>query len=256
VLNLPRKLASWPPDEVAGRLAHAALPQGPCRPNVTSSEAEAIEAQLRQQNILKDPQVSLYVKDYTTGSISVAGEVAKPGAYSALGPHRLFDVLQAAGGLTEKAANRVVISHRNNDNPVTVELPKDPAELVRSNVDILPGDTVVVPSAPIVYVLEEVNKPGGYVLNSTNGVTVLRVIAAAGGPTRMAGIGGTRMIRRSPKGLEEVQIHLKSIMRAKGPDVPVQANDIIYVPSSRVKTVLNAGALVTSLGTVALYRIP
>ena len=76
---------------------------------LTSSEAEgAIEAQLRQNNIVNDPQVSLYVKEYTSGSISVAGEVAKPGAYSALGPHRLFDVLQGAGGLTEKAANRAV----------------------------------------------------------------------------------------------------------------------------------------------------
>ncbi len=74
---------------------------------LTSSEAEgAIESQLRQNNILNDPQVSLYVKEYTSGGISVAGEVAKPGVYSALGPHRLFDVLQAAGGLTEKARLR------------------------------------------------------------------------------------------------------------------------------------------------------
>ena len=66
---------------------------------LSSSEAEgAIEAKLRQNNILNDPQVSVYVKEYTSSGISVAGEVAKPGFYSALGPHRLFDVLQAAGG--------------------------------------------------------------------------------------------------------------------------------------------------------------
>jgi len=116
---------------------------------LTSSEAEgAIESQLRQNNILNDPQVSLYVKDYTSGSISVAGEVAKPGSYSALGPHRLFDVLQAAGGLTEKAANRAVISHRGSDNPITIELPKDPTQLARNNVEVLPGDTIVVLPRP------------------------------------------------------------------------------------------------------------
>ena len=224
---------------------------------LSSSEAEgAIEAQLRANNIVNDPQVSLYVKEYTSGSISVAGEVAKPGAYSALGPHRLFDVLQVAGGLTEKAANRAVISHRGDEKPVTVELPKDPTEMAKNNVEIRPGDTVVVPPAPIVYVLGEVNKPGGYVLNSINGVTMLRVIAAAGGPTRAASIGGTKMVRSTPSGLKELPVPLKHIMHAKAPDMPVQADDIIYVPSSRIKEALNTSALATTLGTVALYRIP
>ena len=80
---------------------------------LSSSEAEeAIETQLRQNNVVNNPQVSVYVKEYTSGGISVAGEVLKPGVYSALGPHRLFDILQAAGGLTERAANTVTISHR------------------------------------------------------------------------------------------------------------------------------------------------
>ena len=38
--------------------------------------------------------------------------------------------------------------------------------------------------------------------------------------------------------------------------MPVEADDIIYVPSSRLKEALNVGALATTLGTVALYRIP
>jgi polysaccharide biosynthesis/export protein len=224
---------------------------------LTSSEAEgAIEAQLRQNNILNDPQVSLYVKEYTSGSVSVVGEVAKPGAYSALGPHRLFDVLQAAGGLTEKAANRAVISHRGSDKPITVELSKDPAEMAQSNIEIQPGDTVVVPGAPIVYVLGEVNKPGGYVLGSGGGVTALRVVAAAGGPTRNASLGGAKMLRRTPNGLQEVPVPLKKILGAKAPDVPLEPDDIIFVPNSKMKEILNGGALATTLGTAALYRIP
>ena len=75
----------------------------------------------------------------------MVGEVVKPGSYSTLGPHRLFDVLQAAGGLTEKAANRAVITHRDSENPITVELSKDPVEMARHNVELKPGDTVVVP---------------------------------------------------------------------------------------------------------------
>ena len=81
--------------------------------------------------------------------------------------------------------------------------------------EILPGDTVVVPPAPIVYVLGEVNKPGGYVLNSINGVTVLRVVAAAGGSTRAASVGKTKMIRTTPSGLKELQVPLKNILRGQ-----------------------------------------
>ena len=224
---------------------------------MTSSEAEAaIEAQLRQNNIVNDPHVSVFVKEYSSSGVSVVGEVVKPGSYSILGPHRLFDVLQAAGGLTEKAANRAVISHRGSENPITVELSKDPMEMARHNVEIKPGDTVVVPGAPIVYVLGEVGKPGGYVLGSVGGVTVLRVVAAAGGPTHNASVGGTKMLRRTSNGLQEIPVPLKNILRAKSPDMPLEPDDIIFVPNSRMKEVLNAGALATTLGSVALYRIP
>jgi polysaccharide biosynthesis/export protein len=224
---------------------------------MTSGEAEgAIEAQLRQNNILNDPHVSVFARGYGSSAVSVVGEVVKPGSYSTLGPHRLFDVLQAAGGLTEKAANRAVITHRGSDDPITVELSKDPVEMARHNVEIKPGDTVVVPGAPIVYVLGEVGKPGGYVLGSVGGVTVLRVVAAAGGPTRNAAVGGTKMLRRTSNGLQEVPVPLKNILRAKTPDMPLEPDDIIFIPGSRMKEVLNVGALATSLGTVALYRIP
>ncbi len=224
---------------------------------LSSNEAgEAIKTQLRQNKVVNNPQVSVYVKEYTNSGISVAGEVAKPGVYSALGPHRLFDILQAAGGLTERAASTITISHRGGENSITVELPKDPGELSRVNVELSPGDTMVVTKAGIVYVLGEVSKPGGYVLNSTGGLTLLRVVAAAGGPTHAAAVGGTKMLRRTPNGLQELPVPLKDLLRAKVADIPVQADDIIYVPSSRIKTALNASALLTTLGTSALYRIP
>jgi polysaccharide export outer membrane protein len=113
---------------------------------------------------------------------------------------------------------------------------------------------VVVPAAPIVYVLGEVNKPGGYVLGSS-GETVLRVVAAAGGPTRDASLGGTKMLRRTPNGMQQVPVPLKNLLRAKAADIPLEADDIIFVPNSRIKQVLNGCALATTLSTAALYRI-
>jgi polysaccharide biosynthesis/export protein len=224
---------------------------------LSSSEAEeAIEAQLRQNQVVNNPQVSVYVKEYTSSGISVAGEVSKPGVYSALGPHRLFDVLQAAGGLTEKASGKVTVSHQGSEDPATVELTKNPTEMVHNNIALLPGDTVFAAKAAMVYVLGEVNRPGAYVLNSTGGVTVLQVVAAAGGPTHSAAPGSTRMLRRTPNGLQELSVPLKALLRGKAEDIPVSAEDILYVPSSRMKTIIGASTLVgTSAATAAVYRV-
>src|SRR6266851_9840089 len=224
---------------------------------LSSSEAEgAIEAQLRQNNVVNDPQVSVYVKEYTSSGISVAGEVTKPGFYSAVGPHRLFDVLQAAGGPTDRAANKVVISHRDQKDVTTLSISKNPAEMTASNVELQPGDTVVVPKAGIVYVLGEVTRPGGYVLNSTGGITVLQVVAVAGGPTHVASAGKTRLLRRTENGFQEQPIDLKKLLRGKAPDVSVRDEDILFVPTSGIKTALNASTLVATMGSAAIYHVP
>lgn len=224
---------------------------------LTSSEAEgAIEAQLREKSVVNEPQVSVFVKEYGSSGISVAGEVVKPGFYSVLGPHRLFDVLQAAGGPTERASNRLLISHRGQTDVTTIILSKNPTEMLASNVDLQPGDTIVIPRAGIVYVLGEVGRPGGYVMNATGGVTVLQVVAVAGGPTHFASAGKTRLLRKTNNGFQEQHIDLKKLLRGKIHDVAVADEDILYIPSSAIKSVLSASALVTTAASVAIYRAP
>ena len=224
---------------------------------LSSSEAEAaIEAQLRQANVLNDPRVSVFVKEYTNSGISVSGEVAKPGFYSAVGPHRLFDVLQAAGGPTDKAASKVVVNHRDEADSTTFPISKDPVEMAGSNVVLRPGDTVVVPRAGIVYVLGEVTRPGGYVMNATGGITVIQIVAVAGGPTHLASAGKTRLLRRTGSGFQEQRVDLKKLLRGKTGDVAVRDEDILFVPGSAVKEALNASTLVGVAASAAIYRVP
>ena len=231
---------------------------GPIRmAGLSSSEAEAaIEAQLRDKSVVNDPQVSVYVKEYGSSGISVAGEVAKPGFYSVLGPHRLFDVLQAAGGPTEKASNKVTISHRGETETNTIVLSKDPAQMAVNNIELQPGDTVVVPRAGIVYVLGEVGRPGGYVLNASGGVTVLQVVAVAGGTTHVASAGKSRLLRKTDNGFQEQRIDLKKLLRGQIHDIPVHDEDILFVPSSVIKEALSASTLVGFAATAAIYRVP
>jgi polysaccharide export outer membrane protein len=225
---------------------------------LSSSDAQvAIETQLQRNNVVNNPQVSVYVKEYSSSGISVVGEVVRPGVYSALGPHRLFDILQTAGGLSDKASGLVTISHRGDaEHPVTVAVSKDPALMARSNIELLPGDTVFAAKAAMVYILGEVLKPGGYILNSTGAVTLLQVVAAAGGPTSSAALGRARMLRRTPTGLQEEPLPLKALLRGKTADIPVSAEDIVFVPSSRTKAVLTASSVIVSTtATAAIYRV-
>jgi polysaccharide export outer membrane protein len=223
----------------------------------TSTEAElTIAERLEHSAVVKHPQVSVYVKEYTNDEISVTGEVNKPGVYSALGPHRLFDILQTAGGLTDKAGSTITISHLANGEITTVELAKDPALMARANIELQPGDSIIVPKAGIVYVLGEVYRPGGYVMSSAGGYTVLQVIAAAGGPSHVASAGKTKMLRRGPNGVQQIPVPLQKLMEGKTADIPVEADDVLYVPSSRYKTILSEGALITSASQAAIYRLP
>jgi len=128
--------------------------------------------------------------------------------------------------------------------------------MAASNVDLQPGDTVVVPRAGVVYVLGEVTRPGGYVLNSTGGITVLQVVAVAGGPTHLASAGKTRLLRRTENGFQEQQIDVKKLLHGKAHDVSLRNEDILFIPSSAIKTVLNASALVGVAASAAIYRIP
>jgi polysaccharide export outer membrane protein len=94
------------------------------------------------------------------------------------------------------------------------------------------------------------------VLNSTGGITVLQVVAAAGGTTHIASAGKTRLLRRTENGFQEQGVDLKKLLRGKAHDVPVRDQDILFIPSSGIKSALNVSALAASVGTAAIYRVP
>jgi len=222
---------------------------------LSSDEAKGIiEKRLADGNFVNSPHVSLYVKEYTTEGISLIGEVSRPGVYSALAGHRLLDLIQTAGGLTPKAGRTVRISHRSDpDHPILVSLADD-ADLGKSNTELVPGDTVVVPKAGIVYVVGEVNRPGGFVLEGSK-ITASQALVWAAGPTESASLNGAKMIRRSPTGLKDTSLPLKKIFDAKAPDMQLQADDIIWIPGKRKSFGGNGmGSIITTLASLAIYR--
>jgi polysaccharide export outer membrane protein len=126
------------------------------------------------------------------------------------------------------------------------------------NVHVRPGDIVKVPRAGIVYVVGEVQKPGGFVLQNNESISVLQALALAEGPTHTSATGRSRIIRTDPSTgrRTEIPMNIGKILSGRAPDTYLQAKDIVFVPNSAAKSVLyrgSAAALQTAAG-VAIYK--
>ncbi len=65
---------------------------------LTSAEAEALIGGLYSKNYLQNPEVSVFVKEYTRQNVTIDGAVGKPGIYPLRGPTTLLQALANAGG--------------------------------------------------------------------------------------------------------------------------------------------------------------
>ncbi len=226
---------------------------------LTADEAqELVEKRLQDGGFVRSPHVSIFVDESASQAISVLGEVARPGAYAAVGDRRLYDLISTAGGLTEKAGRSVTIVHRSNpDQKTEIRLPSNLAEDTSSNVEIQPGDTIIISRAGIIYVVGDVARPSGFVVQD-NTLTVLKALSLAGGGTRTASLNGSKILRETPNGTQEIPVHLKKILHAKLPDIELVKGDILFVPGSTAKSVgyrsaEAAASLTTALTLVAIH---
>ena len=73
----------------------------------------------------------------------------------------------------------MAIIRRNLPQPIQVELPRNLADDLSGNVDVQPGDTIAVPKAPIIYVVGDVGRPSGLLVDNGS-LTVLQALALAG----------------------------------------------------------------------------
>lgn len=206
---------------------------------LTAEEAQKL-IETRLAEFVKNPHVSLLVTEYASQGVSVLGSVARPGIYPVLGQQRLFDVISAAGGLSEKAGRSLTVTHRSEpDRTITIDLTRNLKDNPDTNIQVLPGDTIIVRKADIVYVVGDVARPSGLIMEA-NGLTVLQAVALAGGTSRTAKLGGARIIRQTTAGITETPVDLSKILKAKSPDLQLRPDDILVVPSSTGKIIAGA----------------
>ena len=220
---------------------------------LTADEAQA-KIEKRLSDFVKNPHVSLFVAEYASQGVSVLGEVTRPGVYPVLGQQHLLDVISAAGGLTEKSGRNLTVTHRGDpDRTVTIALPRNLSDNSETNVAVFPGDTIIVQKADIVYVVGDVLRPSGVLMDS-GGLTVLQALALAGGGGKTASLNGAKLLRKGPNGMSEIPVELKKMLQAKAPDLPMQANDILIIPSSAGK-ILAGRSLEAALQAATLISV-
>jgi polysaccharide export outer membrane protein len=209
----------------------------------TIDTAIKIQDQLRSRNFILDPHVTVFIVEYASQGATVIGEVRSPGVYPTLGTRKMLDMLSVAGGLQTTAGKAVSIVHRDDpQHPLTIPLQSGPATLyAQENPIIQPGDTIVVAKAGIIYVIGDVLKPGGFLIDNNTPVSVMQSLSLAGGWDKTAALSKTKLIRKTSEGREEVDLDLKHIAYGSQADVKVRDGDILFVPSSISKTLTYRG---------------
>ena len=227
--------------------------------DLTTDEAqELIQKRLEDGGFVRGPHVSIFVNESASQAITLMGEVNHPGPYPAIGERRLFDLISAAGGLTDKAGRNVTIERRGDPGQkIDLQLSSNLAEDTQNNVDILPGDTIIVSRAGIIYVVGDVNRPSGFMIED-NTLTVLKALALAGGGTRTSALNKTKILRQTPNGVQEIPVNLKKVLYAKAPDMALVKGDVLFIPGSSAKaaayrTADAAMSMSTALAVVAVH---
>jgi polysaccharide export outer membrane protein len=219
---------------------------------------ETIARELHDRNFLVRPQVNVLIKESTSQGVSVVGEVQHPGIYQISGPHTLLDVVSMAGGLTNVADTKITIKHRSaNEDSVTITLKNEDAKTsLAMDVQVYPGDLVVVPRAGIVYVLGAVARPGGFVMQDSGKITLLQAMAQAGSSNSNAATNHTVLLRKVGSEYVTTKLHVGKIARGQEQDIELHANDIVFVPNDRLKDALhNSESIATSVGSASIYAL-
>ncbi len=223
----------------------------------TPQEVEKMLKEKLSQGYVKQPQVSVAVKEYNSKKILVFGEVVQPGLYKVKGKLPLLEMLFTVGGVKPDAKRMTIIRPArvsDDANPSQRLLSSEGVEKsdearaievnliallakgdLSQNIMIQPGDTIYVSSGTgeRYYVLGQVKKPGPY--EWVQDITVLEAIKLADGPKEAAALNRITVRKRRGNEEEVIKLNIVDIMKGKKKDdVIIKPGDVIVVPESWV----------------------
>jgi polysaccharide export outer membrane protein len=221
---------------------------------LTLDQAEDLLAQrLKSGGMYRDPQVTLQVMESATQVVTVTGEAHAIIPVS--GVRHLLEILAAAGGLPPSASHTITIDRPGAPQPIIVELATDPLRSAESNVAVYPGDTIVVSRVGVVYLLGEFKTPGAIPIQQNSPLTLLEATSLGGGALFNGHYSDLHIIRTVNRQRTLVPVDIKKVMQGKAPDPVLQADDILYLPTSTAKVAISSGGLGILLNLVSVLLI-
>ena len=229
---------------------------------LTTREAEQKIEELYRAKYLRNPHVSIFVKEQVSGKIILMGAFKKTGTFPYLSRQNLFEAMALGEGLADTAGKMVQVRRaaRDSDRPGTFLIDLD--ELARGggeelNIEIKSGDVIYVPEAGMIYVDGAVRKPGNYPIKKR--MSIPEAIVAAGGFSPYAEEGAIKLVRAKGDGKPDVvQLSFKDLQQeTSGHNIEVKDRDIIFVETNRAEAVIY-GLQITGLGGIVGvgYRPP
>ena len=199
-----------------------------------------------------NPHPTVTVTDFHSQPVSVIGAVNIPGVVQLRGEKTLIEVLSMAGGLRTDAGSRVTIQRESEQPPIALpgaKLDSTGRYMVaevnlrsimdnahpEENIAIEPHDVISVPRADMIFVVGEVHKSGGFLLNERSTMSVLQALSLAEGLESTAAPAAARILRGSGENRAEIPVDVKRILTGKIADVSLHADDILFIPSSLPK---------------------
>ena len=219
--------------------------------------ADLIAERLKTAGMYTNPQVTMQLTDSPNQVVTVSGEMH--GVIPVLGRRGLFSVLSAAGQFPATASHTIIINRPDVRQPIVVDLGTDPARSARADVPVFAGDTVVVPRTGVIYLLGSFRNSGAFPLQQNSPLTLMQATALGGGVLFEANYKDLRIVRTVGNERLVVKTDIQAVMHGKVPDPILQADDIVYLPSTFYKALVNNGGFgainsIVSLILVALGR--
>jgi len=201
---------------------------------LTASEAENFIEDLYRKKYIKNPHISIFIKEHFSQRITLVGQVKNPGTYDYMARQRLLDVLALAGGLTEKAGAVVQVRRYSGTHNERQMFMVDIDKLVREgnvdlNIKINGGDIIFVPEAGTFFADGAVRKPGSYPLKSK--MNLQEALLESGGFASYADNKKVTLIRSDGKAGRKI-LHLDLEKRPKDQGLVVKDHDVIIAKES------------------------
>ena len=200
---------------------------------MNQNQLETKLAALLDERYLQNAQVSVFIREYKSKTVSVVGAVTRPGDYELLGKKNLLQVISMAGGVTSQASGHVVVIR--SDKSEAIDLKELMIKGAHSlNVFLLPGDIVNIPFEEYleVHVLGQVRAPGLVRLKMSGSCTLMKAIAQAGGFTEHARKSSILVSRPLESNEIKIKVDARKILRGRRSDFILKHGDVIHVPES------------------------